>query len=75
VKGYMRFNLRLVFARKLYKLRAVQVHHGDTPFPGHFTCYIAWHDEWWHANDGDVMWVEEREVLEAEAYLLLYERL
>lgn len=61
-----------------YRLSSIVSHSGSTPMCGH---YIAWcrvktnGEEKWHLfNDGAVRSVSEKEVLKAEAFILMYER-
>lgn len=60
-----------------YRLRATVLHHGPAMGKGHYSCY-ALNDEaeaWYHFNDEDVQQVGPEEVMEAEAYMLFYERM
>ena len=57
-----------------YNLTSVVSHSGSTPFVGHYIAYARNEDEWFLFNDSSVTSVKEAEVLEAEAFILLYER-
>lgn len=57
-----------------YNLTSVVSHSGSTPFVGHYIAYARNEDSWYLFNDSSVTSVQEAEVLEAEAFILLYER-
>ena len=57
-----------------YNLTSVVSHSGTTPFVGHYIAYARNGDRWFLFNDSSVTSVKEAEVLEAEAFILLYER-
>ena len=58
-----------------YSLRAVVVHHGNVGV-GHYTAYVRSFDNFWYHCDDDEQprQVNIGEVLQAEAYMLFYER-
>jgi ubiquitin C-terminal hydrolase len=58
-----------------YKLYAVVRHSGGLE-GGHYYTYARNHinDKWFLFDDGDVFYVEEKEVLQANGYILFYER-
>lgn len=72
VKEHMAYPLKLDVGGREYKLRAVAVHHGENIASGHYTTYARRDGAWFHANDGDVDEVTEREVLRQQAYMLWY---
>eukprot|EP00986_Skeletonema_menzelii_P010883 scaffold5454_cov135-Skeletonema_menzelii.AAC.1 len=57
-----------------YNLTSIVSHSGSTPFVGHYIAYARNGHEWFLFNDSSVTEVKESEVLEAEAFILLYER-
>jgi len=57
-----------------YNLTSVVSHSGSTPFVGHYIAYARNGEEWILFNDSSVTSVQESEVLDAEAFILLYER-
>lgn len=57
-----------------YNLTSVVSHSGSTPFVGHYIAYARNKDGWFLFNDSSVTSVKDSEVLEAEAFILLYER-
>ncbi|KAL1519383.1 hypothetical protein AB1Y20_022908 [Prymnesium parvum] len=57
-----------------YDLSAVVVHHGTSPFSGHYTAYVKREHKWFHVNDTVVNEVSKEEVRSAEAFLLFYSR-
>jgi len=57
-----------------YNLTSIVSHSGSTPFVGHYIAYARNGHEWFLFNDSSVIEVKESEVLEAEAFILLYER-
>jgi hypothetical protein len=68
----MAYPLKLDVGGREYKLRAVAVHHGEDIASGHYTTYARRDGAWFHANDGDVDEVTEREALRQQAYMLWY---
>lgn len=60
--------------RKSYRLFGVVVHRGMQADSGHYICYILDSaDKWTCFNDKKVTEVYEEEVLDSQAYVLLYE--
>ncbi|KAL7538838.1 hypothetical protein ACHAXR_008821 [Thalassiosira sp. AJA248-18] len=61
-----------------YRLVAVVSHSGSSPFVGHYICYARNSDDnnnkWFLFNDSSVTPATESSVLDAEAFILLYER-
>jgi ubiquitin C-terminal hydrolase len=57
-----------------YKLVAVVSHSGSSPFVGHYISYVRSSDKWFLFNDSSVTPASDSSVLEAEAFILLYER-
>ena len=57
-----------------YTLKAVVSHSGLTPFVGHYISYVRNSNRWFLFNDSSVTPVTESSVLDAEAFILLYER-
>ena len=60
-----------------YRLVAVVSHSGSSPFVGHYICYAADSNndnKWSLFNDSSVTPATEANVLEVEAFILLYER-
>jgi ubiquitin C-terminal hydrolase len=57
-----------------YNLTSIVSHSGSTPFVGHYIAYARNEEKWFLFNDSSVTSVRESEVLEAEAFILLYER-
>ena len=56
-----------------YNLMAVVVHEGKRPYSGHYYAYCRIGADWFKYNDSIVQQVAPREVLRAEATLLIYE--
>ena len=54
-----------------YDLSCVVVHLGKID-AGHYICYCRRDDQWFKFDDSKVTLAEERQVLEADAYLLFY---
>ena len=57
-----------------YNLASVVSHSGSTPFVGHYIAFAKKEDDWFLFNDSSVTKVKEEDVLDAEAFILLYER-
>ena len=57
-----------------YTLKAVVSHSGSTPIVGHYIAYARNSNKWFLFNDSSVTPVQESSVLDAEAFILLYER-
>ena len=57
-----------------YSLQAVVSHSGSSPLVGHYICYGRVGDDWYLFNDSHVSPATESNVLEVEAFILLYER-
>ncbi|KAL9188003.1 hypothetical protein ACHAXT_006381 [Thalassiosira profunda] len=58
-----------------YRLVACVSHSGSSPFVGHYFVYIQVSaDKWFLFNDSSVTPATEASVLDAEAFILLYER-
>ena len=58
----------------LFTLKALVSHSGKDPFVGHYIAYARSSTGWYLFNDSSVTSVTESNVLDAEAYILLYER-
>lgn len=58
-------------APRIYDLSSVVVHKGKID-NGHYISYARQGDEWFRFDDSMVVEVREKEVLDAEAYLLFY---
>ena len=60
-----------------YKLRAVVEHRGLTLNCGHYIAYVRANDDRWYLcnDDAKPLQCDERKVLQAQAYMLFYERL
>jgi len=70
-----------------YKLLGLIVHHGPQVSKGHYTAYVRWtlHDKkgekkgaapperWYLMDDGSIFEVSLKQVLEQQAYVLVYE--
>ena len=58
------------------RLRAVIVHHGNSPRIGHYSTFCRLQEsDWFHFDDVHVTKVEQSVVLKQQAYLLFYERI
>lgn len=57
-----------------YKLNSVVSHSGSSPFVGHYISWCRVDDKWFLFNDSSVTESTEASVLNAEAFILLYER-
>lgn len=60
-----------------YRLISVVVHEGPSPVSGHYYCY-SYHDkrkEWLHCNDALVTSCNLSRVLQAQPFLLFYQRI
>lgn len=57
-----------------YTLKAVVSHSGSTPIVGHYIAYARNSNRWFLFNDSSVTLVTESNVLDVEAFILLYER-
>ena len=57
-----------------YSLQAVVSHSGSSPLVGHYICYAKVGTDWFLFNDSHVSPATESNVLEVEAFILLYER-
>lgn len=57
-----------------YTLKAVVSHSGSTPIVGHYIAYARNASRWFLFNDSSVTPVTESSVLDAEAFIMLYER-
>ena len=57
-----------------YTLQAVVSHSGSSPLVGHYICYGKIGNDWYLFNDSHVSPATESNVLEVEAFILLYER-
>lgn len=56
-----------------YTLVAVLVHRGRSCDCGHYFAYVRKGRDWYLANDAEVIKVDVEEVLQAQAYVLVYE--
>jgi ubiquitin C-terminal hydrolase len=74
LKPYLTDELRTDQATTLCRLFAVIVHVGKNSHSGHYLSYVRniEKNEWWKMDDSRVTLVDEKEVLNAEAYMLLY---
>jgi ubiquitin C-terminal hydrolase len=64
---YISDTLRSEGLKNSYELQGVVLHHGENSTEGHYSSYVK--DEsghWWHANDTDISWMSEDDVLMAE---------
>ena len=57
-----------------YKLNSVVSHSGSSPFVGHYISWCRVNDKWFLFNDSLVTETTEASVLNAQAFILLYER-
>jgi ubiquitin C-terminal hydrolase len=57
-----------------YRLRAVIVHIGGGS-GGHYVAYVYRHDQWFFTSDAATRRATEAEVLQSQAYLLMYRRI
>ena len=57
-----------------YTLKSVVSHSGSSPLVGHYIAYARNDSKWFLFNDSSVTPATESSVLEAEAFILLYER-
>jgi hypothetical protein len=61
--------------QEFYELKAVVVHKGESLNNGHYVCYLQREgNAWYLADDTKVFRVSIDEVLQANAYLLFYEK-
>jgi ubiquitin C-terminal hydrolase len=74
LKPYLTDELRDDQTMTLCRLFAVIVHVGKNSHSGHYLAYVRniEKNEWWKMDDARVTLVDEKEVLNAEAYMLLY---
>ena len=82
--GLAKVNTKMLHAERLlladqtnhYRLYGVIVHHGSTLRVGHYTAYVRGAgDSWLHCDDEQTPRVVLlQEVLDAQAYVLLYQR-
>ncbi|KAL7520237.1 hypothetical protein ACHAWX_004970 [Stephanocyclus meneghinianus] len=57
-----------------YGLNSVVSHSGSSPFVGHYISWCRVGEQWFLFNDSSVTLSTEASVLDAEAFILLYER-
>jgi len=57
-----------------YQLISVISHSGSSPLVGHYICWCRVENKWFLFNDSSVTESTEASVLNAEAFILLYER-
>jgi hypothetical protein len=57
-----------------YHLTAITSHIGEWATSGHYVAYVTQNGKWYYCDDTTVHHVEARDVLQAEAYILFYER-
>jgi ubiquitin C-terminal hydrolase len=57
-----------------YGLKAVVAHSGSSPFVGHYISWCLVGEKWFLFNDSSVTEATQESVLDAEAFILLYER-
>ena len=74
LKPYLTPKLQEEHASMFCRLFAVIVHAGKNSHSGHYIAYVrnVSKNEWWKMDDGRVTPVSEREVKQAEAYMLFY---
>jgi ubiquitin C-terminal hydrolase len=74
LKPFITEELRTEHNSTLCRLFSVIVHVGKNSHSGHYLAYVRniEKNEWWKMDDARVTYVDEKEVLNAEAYMLFY---
>ena len=74
LKPYLTDELKSKHANMFCRLFAVIVHSGKNSHSGHYIAYVrnVSKNEWWKMDDSRVTAVSDKEVMQAEAYMLFY---
>ncbi|CAD8046557.1 unnamed protein product [Paramecium primaurelia] len=78
LNGHVRFPISLdvqefCSIKAKYKLRSIIVHQG-TPERGHYVTFSSRQDQWYYFDDHKIYLVTEQDVLQQQAYVLVYEK-